>query len=123
MIADFGLDAGPKTLRYPDIVVDQAGGRGADYVASAPVLVAEVLSPSTADIDLGDKAAEYLRLPSLLAYLVFAQTGFKAYVWAREGNEFPPAPSVIIGQDKIIRIAALNLALPLGAVYAGIERD
>ncbi len=88
VIADFGLDAGPETLRYPDIVVNQAGGRGADYVASAPVLVAEVLSPSTADIDLGDKAAEYLRLPSLLAYLVFAQTGFKAYVWAREGNQF-----------------------------------
>jgi Uma2 family endonuclease len=100
VIADFGLDAGPKTLRYPDVVVDRAGGSGADYVASAPVLVAEVLSPCTADIDLGDKAAEYLRLPSLLAYLVFAQTGFKAYVWAREGNQFRPAPSVIIGQDK-----------------------
>ena len=123
VIADFGLDAGPETLRYPDIVVDRTGGAAGDYVATAPVLLAEVLSPTTAEIDLGDKAAEYLRLPSLLAYLVFAQTGFKAYVWAREGNGFPPAPTVIMGRDRIIRIAALNLALPLGAVYAGIERD
>ena len=123
VIADFGLDTGPKTLRYPDVVIDHAGGSPGDYVAASPVLLAEVLSPSTAEIDLGDKAAEYLQLPSLLAYLVFAQGGHKAYVWAREADGFAPAPSVIVGQDKIIRIAALNLTLPLGAVYAGVDID
>jgi Uma2 family endonuclease len=122
VIAEFGLDAGPETLRYPDVVIDQAGGAAGDYVATAPVLLAEVLSPTTAEIDLGDKAAEYLRLPSLLAYLVFAQSGHKAYVWTRGPDDgFPPAPTVIVGRDKIIRIAALNLSLPLGAVYAGVE--
>jgi Uma2 family endonuclease len=121
VIAEFGLDTGPKTLRFPDIVIDQAGGGAGDYVATAPVLLVEVLSPSTTEIDLGDKAAEYLRLPSVLAYLVFAQSAHKAYVWTRETDEYPSAPSVILGQDKIIRIAALNLALPLGAVYAGVE--
>jgi Uma2 family endonuclease len=90
-------------------------------MATAPVLLAEVLSPSTAEIDLGDEAAEYLQLPSLLAYLVFAQSGHKAHVWVRKADSFPPAPSVIMGRDKIIRIAALNLAVPLGAVYAGVE--
>jgi Uma2 family endonuclease len=121
VIAGFGLDTGPKTLRYPDVVIDRAGGGLGDRVATAPVLLAEVLSPSTAELDLGDKAAEYLRLPSLLAYLVFTQSGHKAYVWTRESDGFSPAPTVIIGRDKIIRIAALNLALPLGAVYAGAE--
>jgi Uma2 family endonuclease len=123
VIADFGLDAGPETLRYPDIVVDRTGGAAGDYVATAPVLLAEVLSPTTAEIDLGDKAAEYLRLPSLLSYLVFAQSGHKAYVWTRNADGFPPAPSVIVGRDKIIRIAVLNLALPMGAVYAGVENS
>src|SRR5713226_2911985 len=121
VIADFGLDAGPKTLRYPDVVVDRAGGAAGDYTATAPVLLAEVLSPSTERLDLGDKAAEYLRLPSLEAYLVFAQGGYKAHVWTREGSAFPPAPDVIVGRDKVIRIATLNLVLPLGAVYAGVE--
>jgi Uma2 family endonuclease len=121
VIADFGLDAGPETLRYPDVVIDQAGGAAGDHVATAPVLLAEVLSPTTAEIDLGDKAAEYLRLPSLLAYLVFAQGGHKVYVWTRAADGFPPAPTVVTGRDKIIRIAALNLSLPLGAVYAGVE--
>src|SRR5262249_23131341 len=83
VIADFGLDAGPKTLRYPDIVVDQAGGDNADYTATAPALLVEVLSPSTETLDLRDKAAEYLQLPSLAAYIAFAQSEPKACVWIR----------------------------------------
>jgi Uma2 family endonuclease len=121
VIADFGLDAGPKTLRYPDIVVDRAGGGVGGYTAIEPALLAEVLSPSTADTDLGDKAAEYLQLPSLSAYLVFAQAQPKAWIWVRGADGFPPAPNVIVGIDKIIRIAALNLNLPLGVVYAGVS--
>src|SRR5262249_1067113 len=35
VIADFGLDAGSDTLRYPDIVVDRAGGGGRDYTTTA----------------------------------------------------------------------------------------
>ncbi len=123
VIAEFGLDAGPMTLRYPDIVVDRAGGAAGDYVATAPVLVAEVLSPSTAAIDLGDKAAEYLRLPSVLAYLVFSQVERKVYMWTREDGAFAPAPTVIAGTNETIRIAALDLVLPLAAVYEGIALD
>ena len=64
-----------------------------DDTATAPVLAAEVLSPSTAAIDLGDKAAEYLRLPSLAAYLVFAHDEVKAWAFMRAEHGFPPAPT------------------------------
>lgn len=40
----FGLDSGPETLRFPDVVVDHAGGSGDDYCATAPVLLGEVMS-------------------------------------------------------------------------------
>jgi Uma2 family endonuclease len=123
VIADFGLDAGPGTLRYPDVVVDRAGGNAKDYTATDPVLVAEVLSPTMAEIDLGDKAAEYLRLPTLLAYLIFAQDAPKAYVWTREAGAFVAAPTVVARVDQTIRVAPLNLALPLAAVYEGIAFD
>src|SRR6266851_8746405 len=49
VIAEFGLDAGPDTLRYPDIVVDHAGGGEKDYTVTAPVLLAEVLLPSSVE--------------------------------------------------------------------------
>jgi Uma2 family endonuclease len=121
VIAQFGLDAGPETLRYPDIVVDRAGGGAKDYTATAPVLLVEVLSPSTAATDLGDKAAEYLEIPSLLAYIVLSQDAPKAWVWARATGEFAPGPAVIAETESVIRIPALQLELPLAEIYAGIK--
>jgi len=120
IISEFGLDAGPETLRYPDIVVDRAGGGAKDYTATAPVLLVEVLSPSTAATDLGDKAAEYLEIPSLLAYIVLSQDAPKAWVWARATGEFAPGPAVIAEAEAIIRIPSLQLELPLAEIYAGI---
>jgi Uma2 family endonuclease len=67
-----------QRVLYPDIVVDRAGRPGKSYTAGAPVFLAEVLSPSTAEIDLGDKAAEYLHVPSLHAYIVLSQDEPKA---------------------------------------------
>jgi len=120
VIADFGLDAGPDTLRYPDIVVDRAGGGGRDYTATVPVLLIEVLSPTSATIDLQDKAAEYRELPSLGAYVVFSQDEPKAWVWERSKGEFPQKPVENLGGDKIIRLETLRLALPLIEVYLGV---
>jgi Uma2 family endonuclease len=87
LTSDFGVDVAPSTIRYPDVVVDAAGGRFKDLTATAPVLIAEVISPSSANDDLGAddlgaKAQEYLRLSSLSAYLALAQDAPRARVWA-----------------------------------------
>ena len=57
LASELAVDVGPDSLRYPDAIVDSIGGQRA-LVATAPVLIAEVLSPSSATLDLGDKAAE-----------------------------------------------------------------
>jgi len=80
-----------------------------------------VLSPASVEIDLGDKAAEYLRIPSLFAYIVLSQDEPKGWVYARAGAQFTPGPVVIYGTEAIIRVAALQLELPMANIYAGIE--
>ena len=120
VVAEFGLDTAPDTLRYPDIVVDRAGGSAKSYTAQAPVLLAEVLSPSSAETDLGDKAAEYLQLPSLVAYIVLSQDEPKAYVYTRKESGFNGCPSVVTGVAAIIAVPALGLDLPLADIYEGV---
>jgi Uma2 family endonuclease len=117
VVPEFGVDVGPRTIRYPDVVVvDRPGASRKDLTAKAPALVAEVLSPSTMTIDLGDKAAEYLRLPSLLAYLVLAQDEVKAWVYG-----LFPAPQVVAGENATISIPTLGIELSLADIYAGID--
>jgi Uma2 family endonuclease len=121
VLTEFGIDAGPGTIRYPDVVVlDRRGAKGTDLAARAPALVIEVLSPSSEKLDLGDKAAEYLRLTSLTAYLVLAQDEVKAWVYFR-GPEQLPGPHVVAGEPAVISIPALGIDVPLAEVYAGIE--
>jgi Uma2 family endonuclease len=123
VLPEFGIDLGADSIRYPDIVVDVIGEAPKDLTATAPVLIAEVLSPSSERIDLGDKASEYLRLPSLAAYCVFAQDATKAWVWARGLGGFPPGPERFEGAGGVIRIEALSLSLPLADVYARVRID
>jgi Uma2 family endonuclease len=118
VLPGFGVDLGPASIRFPDVVVDIAGEKPGDQTATAPVLIAEVLSPSSERIDLGDKAAEYLRLPSLCAYLVFAQDEMKAWVWTRGPQGFAPGAVVLEGAEAVVRIDALGIVLPFADIYA-----
>ena len=124
VLTEFGIDVRPGTIRYADIVVDQHGAKGDALTAKAPMLVAEVLSPSTMKIDLGDKAADYLQLSSLATYLVFAQDEAKTWAYNRSGEkQFPPGPQVLAGTDASISIPALSIDLPLIDICGGIDFD
>ena len=125
VIAEFGLDTGPETLRYPDIVVYPAGSPDKSHTTGTPVLLAEVLSPSNAETDFGDKVAEYLELPSLLAYVVLSQDEPKAWMWSRPSTsaQFAPVPKVISGAEALIPVAGLQLELPIADIYAGVETE
>jgi len=121
LTSDFAIDLGPKTIRYPDLVVDIAGGALKDLTATAPALIIEVISPSSVADDLGDKAAQYLRLPGLAAYLVLSQDEPKAWVWVRGTAGFPAGPNVVSGDDRAIRIDALAIEFPLAEIYADFK--
>jgi Uma2 family endonuclease len=123
VLPEFGVNLGPESVRFPDVIVDVAGATGKDLTATAPVLIAEVLSPSSERIDLGDKSSEYLCLPSLAAYCVFAQEVIKAWVWIRGPGGFPPGPEVFEGEGAVIRIEALALDLPLKDIYTRVRMD
>lgn len=65
------VEVGEDTDYEPDAVVT-CGERMADdaIVAPNPVIVVEVLSPSTRSVDTGAKLSDYFRVPSIQHYLV-----------------------------------------------------
>ena len=117
VLPEFGIDLGPMSVRFPDVVVDVSGQTPEDLKATAPVLIAEVLSPSSERVDLGDKAAEYLRLPSLVAYLVVAQDEMKAWIWTRAETDFSPGAEVLEGENAVVRLESLKIELPFAEIY------
>lgn len=117
--AGFGVRT-PDGIRYPDILVDATLGSGQDYAAREPVLIVEVLSPSSIAIDMVEKREEYLQIPTLQAYLVCAQDEPRAWAFLRENGAFPASPVMIEGREAAIDIPVLSLTLPMAGIFAGI---
>ena len=123
VLPDVGIDVGPRTFRYPDVVVvDRSGENIQEPSVRAPVFVVEVLSPSTTKTDFGDKGAEYVQFPSLGAYLILAQDEVKAWLYVRDLKQFLP-PQIVKERTGSLDIPLLHVVMPLADIYEGVEFD
>lgn len=118
---DFAIETGEDSVRFADIMVEPAGGPGDGLTAVGALLLVEVLSPSTAATDFGDKVREYLALPTLGTYLICAQDARRVWVWTRGDEGWPKQPDLIEDPAASIRIPVLDLNLTLEAIYRHVD--
>lgn len=102
---------------YPDALVtcDPADWHDG-YLVRHPVLIAEVLSPSTADYDRTEKFANYQKLPSLRHYLLISQTSW-AVEWFRRDEAGQWIYTLVLEPTAVLTIPDLGLTLPLHGLY------
>ncbi|MGE0023837.1 MAG: Uma2 family endonuclease [Hyphomicrobium sp.] len=118
--ADFAVRTA-NGIRGPDIVVDVARPDGSELSTSEPIFIAEVLSPSSAAIDLTTKQREYTALASLETYLVLSQDAPLAWVWARRPDRsWPLDAEMLEGRDGAISLGGLGITLSMDAIFRGI---
>jgi Uma2 family endonuclease len=118
--AEFGVKTSDG-VRYPDIFVDRATADLKGLACEAPVLIAEVLSPSTAGRDFTEKLEEYTAIPSVQTYIICSQDEPRAWVWARQSDgSWPRLPREIAGRDGTIPLGGLDIELAMSAVFRGI---
>ena len=121
VLTEFGVDVGPGSIGYPDVVVvDRRDTKAKHLTTTAPAFIVEVLSPSTSAIDLRDKAIEYMRLSSVAAYLVLSQDEIKAWVYTKGLADYL-RPEVLDRAVARISVTALGIDLPLSEIYADVE--
>ena len=82
--------------------------------ATNPVVLVEVLSPSTEDYDRGEKLSHYQRIDSLKEIMLVAHDRQMIEIWRRAGavwerHEF--------GMGDLARLESLSCELPLAEVY------
>ena len=104
------------TVRYPDgMVVCGPVDLSAKYVEN-PVVVFEVLSPSTTRTDRIAKVREYQATPSVQRYVMLEQDGVAAVVYAR-GEVWTHE---ILIADSVLILPEIGVELPLAELYEGI---
>ena len=98
---------------YPDVFVRCGEERGDPYFKTDPVVIAEVLSPSTQRHDRGDKRLAYRRLPTLREYVLIAQDRPRVEL-LRRGEE---APTVLERPSDVLVLDSLGFSMTLAELY------
>lgn len=107
----------PSSSRYPDVVV-LAEGHEADPTSTVmrePIVVIEVLSPSTQSVDRGAKLDEYRSIASLEAYVLIDSRKRWVQVVRRHEAEWVVSLPFASGE---ITLPSLAIVLTVEAVYA-----
>jgi Uma2 family endonuclease len=106
-------------VMYPDVLVACGERASTDREVSDPVVVVEVLSPSTAERDDSFKRWAYGTIPSLKHYLMIAQSRAEAEVSTADGETWRSV--VLRDAAASLRLDALGLGIPLTEVFAGVD--
>ena len=114
--ADTALRTAIRTSRRPDVTVDCSDPQDKSYESHRPTAVIEILSPSTTKVDRFIKLEEYRRHPTIRHILLVDPDVMAAVHYSRpEGGEWRDVE--LSGAEAVIEFAAIDVALPLGALY------
>ena len=115
--SDLKFQVAEGHVRYPDGMVLCSPVDRTATVVYDPVVVFEVLSPSTARDDRIVKAREYQATPSVQRYVMLEQDGVSATVYARSGETWTHE---ILVADSILALPEIEVEFPLAELYEGI---
>jgi Uma2 family endonuclease len=113
---------GGRRFTYPDVVAVCAEKQFRDAVRDTllnPVLLVEVLSPSTEAYDWGEKFQHYRAIETLQEYVLVAQDRPFVECFTRHGEFW--TLSTISGIDAALDLTSVGCAIPLREIYENVE--
>lgn len=107
---------------YPDVSIICGQPQYDDHrqdILLNPLVIFEVLSPSTESYDRGSKFMQYRSIPSLQAYILVAQDQAVVECFSRDPRGWLLTEAR--GVDQSIHIPGVDIELPLAEIYDKVE--
>lgn len=106
---------------YPDVLVTcDPQDRERTLHKESPILVIEVLSPSTEDYDRGKKFAMYRLLPSLREYVLIDPTQYLVEIYRINEHQRWELFN-IEGENSTVEFVSIGLSVPLRDLYEDVR--
>ncbi len=105
-------------IRYLDAFVFCSDAVRGQTVITDPVVVFEVLSPSTSRNALIEKLREYQAMPSIRRYVLLEQDAVAATVYLKHDDAW--TVSVVTG-DAMLAMPEIATEIPLAGIYRDVE--
>ena len=107
------------TCYVADLAVTCQPPRSGDQLISDPVLIVEVLSPTTGLHDRHTKVADYRRIASVEEILLIDSTSIFAEVLRREGDRW--ITEIVRGPLATLSLVSIGLTATMSELYEGID--
>ena len=121
-----GPDAGVATMgnavRYPDAVVTCTKFGLRDRLVPNPVVVFEVISPTSGRTDRVVKLREHAAVPTIRRYVIVESDAAAVTMFSRDGGNEPFRAGGLTEEDAL-DLLEIGIGLPVAAIYAGIAFD
>lgn len=101
----------------PDVVIRCGPNDPRSRAATDPVVVFEVLSPSTMRYNRGIKLERYHEISSLNQIVLVYQDSIRLEAWLREGEDWAEEPIILLWLEEALPVPALQTELPLSIIY------
>jgi len=102
---------------YPDVMVSCDEQPPSEYYEDKPILIVEVLSPSTETRDKLEKLAAYSSIPSLVEYFTIAQDIVEVGRYTMNESQ------TILTQYQdgdMVEFSSIELTIPINEIYADV---
>ena len=109
-----------NSIRYPDLSVTCTLVRGNDDVVLEPVLVIEVVSPSTEREDRGRKKFDYFATPAIQQYAIIEQEARRIDLYTRAGDSWT---NEIVQGNAVLKLSSIGVEVSLDTIYEDTELD
>jgi Uma2 family endonuclease len=105
---------------YPDVFVTcDPGDHRAELAMSAPVMVAEVLSPSTAAYDRGVKFGLYRGIPSLCEYVLIDPDLGRVELYRRGADGLWVLHDIL--PDTPLQLTSVGIEVPWATLFRNVD--
>lgn len=112
------MPSGQLRYYYPDIQVVCEQNSSRDTFLERPVVIVEVLSPSTRRTDEHEKLEAYITIPSLQTYLLVDSNERQMTIYQRSKKGFERT-ELNLESDNVL-LPSLGLEVPLAEIYENI---
>jgi Uma2 family endonuclease len=120
----YGMEAGVATagdtVRYPDGVVTCSPANGLSRLIPDPVVVFEVISPTSGHTDRIVKLREYAAVDSIRRYVIVESSSIGLTVHERQaaGQRWTVTP---VTAGDLLPLPEIGIEIPAAELYEGIE--
>ncbi len=118
--SDIKVRVSPKVYYYPDVLVSCEENPEDSYYRNEPILIIEIISPSTEKVDRREKLLFYLQMPSVQEYVIVDQHKMNVEIHRRQ----PDGRWITYyfnESDDEIEFKSVDLTLPITEIYRRVR--